>query len=67
MNTCIVHVTKHFLMGKGFFAWCEKHGRLNKSGKPGRPAFFPEYLPAHIVAETHVENAPMRYHGVGAV
>ena len=40
MNTCIVHQTRHFLMGKGFFAWCEKHGRLNRKGQPRKPHYF---------------------------
>ena len=40
MSTCIVHQTRHFLMGKGFFAWCEKHGRLNRKGQPRKPHYF---------------------------
>ena len=57
--SCIVHVTKHFALGRGHFAWCEKHGRLNaKTGKPTTSKVMP-FVPlretAESVARRHAE------------
>jgi hypothetical protein len=46
-----VHVQRHFMMGKGWYAWCEVHGRLGK-------VMWRNEATAIVAAKDHVGKVP---------
>lgn len=57
-KSCTTHVDKHFLQLRGYYAWCEDHGRLSlKTGRPSTTiasVFTHDKAAAEAAAAKHV-------------